>query len=286
MSLKQRLDERPAYAGVADVSVDHTYPYYPNPTVFLRASSMLGKLPNRVHAAIMISPDDEPLHLGDVNVVSFSAAAISPSTTCRMQTASRVIALCFEPTNEHFTAFCALPGSGVLPLDRALFVEMDTELRAALCGELPLDVAIKLIERILAIVVPMLPPREPQDERVLKVCELVRCKTSISLSEIASVMGLSYGRASHLFVQAVGLSFRDYRLWYKLRHFAWLLWSGETHTSAAHGAGFSDSAHVCRTFQKLYGRPPSYFFDGRSTNIHVRSAPAAATRSAWRTASK
>lgn len=256
--------------------IDHAYPYYRNPNVHMFASRVVTKLATGFHASIVISLD-HPFELSGPSVTtSYHAAAIGASTQWRTKLpGSPLISVCLEPPHEYFCAFRALPRPGVLPLDRASFSPLDDELRATACGDLPLEAAIPLIEKILAIVAPRLPKCGPLDARVLKMCELLEREPSIPLEEIAAAVGLSYDRASHLFAQAVGLPFRSHRLWCKMKLFSRLLWCGEPLTAAAQGAGFADSAHVCRTYRKLFGRPPSYFFDGRFVKIHVQKAPLA-----------
>jgi AraC-like DNA-binding protein len=38
-------------------------------------------------------------------------------------------------------------------------------------------------------------------------------------------------------------------------------------TEIAHAAGFVDSAHLCRTFQEVFGAPPSYFFANHNVKV-------------------
>ena len=58
------------------------------------------------------------------------------------------------------------------------------------------------------------------------------------------------------------------RLWLRLRRAVELLASAGSLTEAAHDAGFSDSAHLSRTFRKMFGVKPSLLLAARSF-IHV-----------------
>ena len=80
-----------------------------------------------------------------------------------------------------------------------------------------------------------------------------RLDKPISLADAAKHVGLSSGRARHLFVEATGLQFRTYVLWLRLTRAVELFGAGESLTDAAHGAGFSDSAHLSRTFRRMFG---------------------------------
>jgi AraC-like DNA-binding protein len=50
---------------------------------------------------------------------------------------------------------------------------------------------------------------------------------------------------------------RTYVLWRRLLHVWTLLMAGETLSTAAHAAGFADSAHLSRTARTMFGLPPS-----------------------------
>ena len=49
----------------------------------------------------------------------------------------------------------------------------------------------------------------------------------------------------------------SYVLWRRLLHVCTLLMKGETLCTAAHLAGFADSAHLSRTARTMFGLPPS-----------------------------
>lgn len=75
----------------------------------------------------------------------------------------------------------------------------------------------------------------------------------VRLAAAAAAAGLSPERFRHVFVEAVGLPFRRYLLWRRLQHAVALLGAGEDATTAAHGAGFADSAHFARTIRAMFG---------------------------------
>jgi AraC-like DNA-binding protein len=80
-----------------------------------------------------------------------------------------------------------------------------------------------------------------------------RLDAPISLADAAKHVGLSSGRARHLFVEATGLPFRTYLLWLRLNRAIELYSGGSSLTAAAHGGGFSDSSHFSRTFRRMFG---------------------------------
>lgn len=79
----------------------------------------------------------------------------------------------------------------------------------------------------------------------------------VTLDAAARVATLSASRLSHLFVEQTGLSLKTYLLWIRLTRAVVLMAEGLTLTAAAHGAGFSDSAHFSRTFRRMFGIAPA-----------------------------
>jgi AraC-like DNA-binding protein len=71
---------------------------------------------------------------------------------------------------------------------------------------------------------------------------------------------LSVSRFLHLFSREVGVSFRRFRIWMRLRAAAKAALAGQSFTEAAHAAGFSDLAHFSRLHRETFGVSPSYTF--------------------------
>jgi AraC-like DNA-binding protein len=82
-----------------------------------------------------------------------------------------------------------------------------------------------------------------------------RLDQALSLRNVTKLVGLSPSRTRHLFVEQTGLSFRTYLLWLRLERAVQLFARGASLTEAAHGAGFADSAHLSRTFRRMFGIP-------------------------------
>jgi AraC-like DNA-binding protein len=79
----------------------------------------------------------------------------------------------------------------------------------------------------------------------------------ISLADAGSIGGLSMSRLRHLFVEQTGLPFKTYLLWLRLTRAIEGLAAGASITQAAHEAGFADSAHLSRTFRRMFGVSPT-----------------------------
>lgn len=98
----------------------------------------------------------------------------------------------------------------------------------------------------------------PADPRILKSVEYLRGNLagSVTLKGVAAQVHLSPSRFRHLFVEEVGLALRPYVLWLRLNQALAAFAAGESLTTAAYQAGFADSAHLSRTFRRMYGMAP------------------------------
>lgn len=85
---------------------------------------------------------------------------------------------------------------------------------------------------------------------------------------LAQVAGLSPSRLSHAFKESVGLPLRTYLLWQRLLQAASALQGAPSLAAAAHATGFSDAAHMTRTFRRMFGATPSEMLD-RSRNVQA-----------------
>lgn len=79
----------------------------------------------------------------------------------------------------------------------------------------------------------------------------------VRLAEIAREVGVAPTTLSRAFTRAVGVPWRRWVLTERLRVAAESLASGANLTVAAHSAGFADSAHLTRTFRRMFGIAPS-----------------------------
>lgn len=102
-------------------------------------------------------------------------------------------------------------------------------------------------------------PRSVVDPRILKAIDVVqdRLEGHVSQQEIAEIVFLSPSRFRHLFVQETGMAFRPYVLWLRLQRALERYSEGDSLTTAAHAAGFSDLAHLSRTFRRMFGIAPA-----------------------------
>lgn len=142
----------------------------------------------------------------------------------------------------------------VPPRHAATLEDLLVDLKSRPCGEPLVALGKVMIERLAGD-----SHQDPVDERIRDVVAWVagRQEESIALTDAAMIARLSPSRLSHLFVEQTGLSFKTYLLWVRLTRALQLMSAGSNLTQAAHGAGFSDSAHFSRTFRRMFGVAPA-----------------------------
>jgi AraC-like DNA-binding protein len=77
------------------------------------------------------------------------------------------------------------------------------------------------------------------------------------LTEIARRVGLSPRQLSRSFTEQIGMPFRRFVVWSRVRRAVLAVRDGHDLTNAAAGAGFADSAHFSRVFLAMFGLQPS-----------------------------
>jgi len=160
------------------------------------------------------------------------------------------------------------------------FVDSESELGAALCDRIDGDIVYitaTQVERWRAALRPrpsearvdhwvrqeLLRQRRvvkihPRVHRVLKYLrEQLGVSDDVSLKTLAGISGLSQSRFMHVFTESVRVPLRQYILWLRLQRASCELMDGVSVTKAAHNAGFSDAAHLTRTFRRMLGTTPT-----------------------------
>jgi AraC-like DNA-binding protein len=156
----------------------------------------------------------------------------------------------------------ALAGDGFGSL---VFVDSDaTGAPSALAGPIPdglLGADLPLTMADAQHLVGMLTRARPTDRpdrhpAVAMVLDRLLDDLTAPLAELATAVGLSPDRLTHLFTEQVGIPLRGYRRWLRLLLAAEALRNGATLNDAAHQAGFADAAHLHRTFRDQFGLRP------------------------------
>jgi AraC-like DNA-binding protein len=204
----------------------------------------------------------------------------------------RVGAVVVQPDALHEVDCSAAPGALIA------FIEPESGLGAAVAGQTrgpitfvpapivsswhrtlhaPSHVSDATVRRRFALAFGMRrPPR--LDDRVAHVIRVLRDRESlgrVSLAQLAALANLSPSRFAHLFTTSVGIPLRRYVLWLRLQRAAGALLAGHPITSATYGAGFSDAAHLSRTFRRMLGTSPSEIVrrQASSRGLHVPQQP-------------
>ena len=110
------------------------------------------------------------------------------------------------------------------------------------------------------------------DPRIKQSCKFIKqsCNNNLRLSDLAAFACLSESRFRHIFKDETGVTIRQFILNARTSEAAKLIIQGYSKTDAAHEAGFSDSAHLSRTFKNMYGLTLSDLYKSKHrTNIHL-----------------
>jgi len=102
------------------------------------------------------------------------------------------------------------------------------------------------------------------DERISKAINYLEqhAQATVPLETIAAVCFLSPSRFLHLFKEKTGISYRRMQLWNKTVQAFRLAATGQNLTQVAHACGFTDSAHLSRTFKETFGLSPKALLKG------------------------
>lgn len=102
-------------------------------------------------------------------------------------------------------------------------------------------------------------PLQPRDERLERVLSHIaeHLDQPYELKQLAEAACLSESRLQHLFKEEMGIAISQYVLWERIKEAVRFTAGGNDLTSSALASGFSDSAHMSRTFKRMFGFSPS-----------------------------
>lgn len=197
------------------------------------------------------------LHLED-RIVPGPYAVVAPDAPHAFEASGRVALLFIEPESRAGRALTQLiEGQPAAPISaeqtrdapelilRAL--KRPADARGAL-REVGMQISSRIAGHTRTV--------EP-DRRVRQIIKWAgeNLDSALGIDAAAVGVGLSPSRASHLFAAETGLPFRTYVLWLRLVRAAEAHTRGLNLTEAAQEAGFADSAHLSRTFKRMFGVP-------------------------------
>ncbi|WP_111655469.1 helix-turn-helix domain-containing protein [Isoalcanivorax indicus] len=224
---------------------------------------------HRHHAAqLCISLDASPVQIRADNddLLAPGPAFFIPSDTSHqiMQHQGLLAMFYFDPESQECEVLAqhligekggriAPVNTSALPLDqlRALAEgQHDVALANDLCNALPGLSAVRA-DRI--------------DPRLQRVLDWLgdHLETPVRLAALARIAQASESWLAHAFTDTIGIPVRRYVLWRRLRRAIETALDGASLTEAAHHAGFSDAAHLSRTFRDNFGVTPSFLFARR-----------------------
>lgn len=95
---------------------------------------------------------------------------------------------------------------------------------------------------------------DPRIQAVMDLLQETLMSRKMTIAELARHACLSESRLMHLFTMQIGIPLRRYSLWLRVLTAMRLIAQGkQSLTEAAHNAGFSDSAHLSRTYRSMFG---------------------------------
>jgi AraC-like DNA-binding protein len=150
-------------------------------------------------------------------------------------------------------------GDGITSADRTPITALLPELHDAVLQQRGRQAVVPLARRLVQALTQDSDPSVVSDERILRAVAWINSHLSapITLKQVAAVACLSPSRFRHLFAEQTGTGLRQYVLWRRFVSIWEHTMRGESLSTAAHAAGFADSAHLSRTCRRMMGIPPS-----------------------------
>jgi AraC family transcriptional regulator len=148
---------------------------------------------------------------------------------------------------------------GIANLNRAPVDSIVRELHAAVRERRGRAAIVALARRLVQQLTQYSEPAVKSDERIVRAVKYVNDHLSapLTLKQVAGVAHLSPSRFRHLFAEQTGMGLRQYILWRRFVSVWEHRMNGASLSTAAHAAGFADSAHLSRTSRRMIGIPPS-----------------------------
>jgi len=169
-----------------------------------------------------------------------------------------ILLVFLDPESDAGTAFGPAldhPVRPILAMERAVLVR-DVVPRTILRSG-----AARWVQTAAEVLRVVPPPKQravhPGIRKLLSMLRTSGLDEPTTLDALASAVGLSPGRLMHVFTTSVGIPLRPYLAWLRVQRAAIAIVTGSSLTEASHTAGFSDAAHMSRTFRRMLGVTPS-----------------------------
>jgi len=217
----------------------------------------------RSSATLLASVSGHPFTLEAVDGtrVRCTAALVAPHVPRRLDVdGCGLLSLNLDPASSAYRMLARHMGShGIQPVDARRFGRLRDDFDPAQCGVLS-GWQLQSLSTGLVQAMTECPELEvPIDPRIERVLQAIREHAGqIALKELSALACLSPDRLTHLFAQQVGVSVKRYALWTKVRRTVQQFTGPRALTDVALVSGFTDAAHMSRTFQHCFGLPPSF----------------------------
>ena len=259
----------PSFGARAAVAKDHIYWFGTRGLIFT-SPCVLTASTARQPAVLLLTASRRSVAVSVRGWASrHRAFAVAPLTQRGLDAVDvGLVSVNIQPPHPCYPAFCRIGSPGVRALPRDAFAHFDADLVRAYEGRISSRAAELLFEDLVAAATELLAVGVRRDERFEILHAMLQHHPDCSLEEVARLLGVSYTAASHLFARAVGIPLRTYQHWIKCMRATDYFNGEKTLTEIAQLAGFSDSAHLSRAWQRRYGLTPSYLRDHRRVRIH------------------
>jgi AraC-like DNA-binding protein len=139
------------------------------------------------------------------------------------------------------------------------FSGLRDELRSVYDGNVSRETTMQALELILDVAGGKAHEAWRADPRIGDILSQIHASLPErpALASLAKSVGLSDDRLSHLFVETIGTPLRSYIVWQRYKSAIAQLSRSEGLTNLANNCGFSDAAHMTRTFVSFFGLSPS-----------------------------
>ncbi len=197
------------------------------------------------------------LHLETCGI-SGPSAVVAPDVPHAFEARGLIALLFVEPESRAGRSLGqSMRGQAAVPMSMDWLRDAPDRIRRAFKGPADVrsflrEIGLEMCSRIAGHVRAAEPDRRVR--QMIKWANL-NLGSTLGITDAADNVGLSPGRASHLFVEETGLPFRTYLLWLRLVRAVDAYTAGASLTQAAQDAGFADSAHLSRTFRRMFGLP-------------------------------
>jgi len=217
----------------------------------------------RSSATVLVSVSGRPfmLEAADGTRAHCAAAVVAPHVARRLAVEGcGLLSLNIDPASGAYRMLSRqLGGHGIQVVDARRFGRLRDSFEPAQFGALD-DAALQaLSRRLVESITGGTERRTPGDPRIERVIEAIRSRAgTVSLQELSALAFLSPDRLTHLFALQVGVSVKRYALWAKVRRTVQQFSGQRLLTDAALIGGFTDAAHMSRTFKSYFGLAPSF----------------------------